>query len=1620
MSRDLSETSPVETINRNPARWPLPVRQIARRLEEEPEPLWQLHLLFDIAEFFIKVLGAWDFNRCRKESRLQDSPELLKKIADLKKRPSLGHWVGLIAFAENSGVPDLKNVASEDFQIAANSILKLRNKMAHQATPNRHSLSAMLRSTSSNLAKILNAIEEEKLEFVCEQVRPSNSLEPPAWGRFFVRSDGMQTDLFPWILALFENDETKTVLCYDGFAGEAAYVDLAQGDSPSRLPPQAGKWAADECRRLFEPGATPVFFDNLIDSRNDRICPSYNYINRDCCIASVLKTIGDFPDRIIFLRGDAGTGKTSLCCQLVERFQRDRESQRGLIELHHFCGGEAQGASDAGKILDNLALQLRHYWVCDNQLQLAALVDSFLGDPQNELAIMIDGLDEIVQPSEIRDLICGLHAIKVRWPGARLKIVVSGQPKIEQEIPTTFHQTVHTHDLEGFTAEDVNALAQKLELRNSDWTTNNTQHLLAHTAGLALYVSSFLLDVSSGVSRREDIGSLPLELTAYWESLIQKAIRADLSDEELRKKKNDAQELLGQIHAAKPELLSLENLKAFKEESDKVIQNHHSGDEKMILLHVLANFPGPLVSEQLREILGWESIKRVDRAVKPFGSLLQTGLGGFGLYHQSIADFLRQRQNGVMLSERADGMILDWLSGWRSDENKAHAWLKFVPAWNRRLLAVHPDAEQSVNHEVVSAFWERFNDFDWLLWVVSQKRHLELYSIGLALLGDEPFGRIHLSPSYRSCRNTQDQKVAKDYLSHLETKASEESERQDRGDAYVDKQDNEPLEILGGWTREEAGSAWEGGEARARAEEERLETDMPEEWFIGSFDTQEALSEIQRSFDAAIKSFEPKPDRHDPKWKLQLSCAFLAGHQSALAEIHLLPPDTRRESVAACIVHAGVFEGSKIAVKADEILAACTHPSILINSRPFDACRHAEWLYRANSGDFQFAAIAPLLAIREKQGTQKEDPIDVYLFDWLKNREVARWRFAVSDRVYLLGVGSDGEEILLSVSGKYQFRKRDGTTRTLDIPENAKIKWINHDMRFLALECGKNYRIFDCAKNQVAGPCTKDLGELNGIRVSENGALAVYLDNRSFGLWSSSFPKSRQPLWLLDGQYPNDDEKPRNFALSPNARFFYLRGEIREVSSGDVWRRIDNVSWEVEACFSSDGRMLALLEPHGDLKVFDVQKGRQIAHILCRAGCSDQFTSSAMAFSPDGNFLFVKTLTDAFSVLDLRMSSSPEAENVNGRLLLREHSALIPVPPIPVSPGLEQIAISDRTVPGDARGYFKTINLQDNLVRTFEQKQLLEAYALRGNEEDWNWLGIDCIGADAFWLLRPGFVLEQIDKTSLSTISRTDLLADSDEIDWPALLKVSEWRFQNSDTYSVEKLPDREWEILCFVAGTNDEVIAGAHPNLLLHISLTSQKILHAKNTGDFELNLKTHSLTGDVIAFANYSQDQAGIWDYRSNTWIESGKLYPENGPNTGWFARAVPFPWLGKVALICDWNGVFGWFDYQTLEVKLYDRDQWIKVSKLPAFSIANTPLMLAVFGSSGTNYLPTSGVCLVNPFSSEAFAHVFFETSINTVLRIAERRFCVSFEDGSFECISVEGLDEMEPSFSRAASV
>jgi len=474
--------------------------------------------------------------------------------------------------------------------------------------------------------------------------------------------------------------------------------------------------------------------------------------------------------------------------------------------------------------------------------------------------------------------------------------------------------------------------------------------------------------------------------------------------------------------------------------------------------------------------------------------------------------------------------------------------------------------------------------------------------------------------------------------------------------------------------------------------------------------------------------------------------------------------------------------------------------------------------------------------------------------------------------------------------------------------------------------------------------------------------------------------------------------------ISANGRFFYLRGEIRDVSSSELWRRIPGVSFQAQATFSADGRMLALIEESGDLQVFDVQEGRQIAHIVCRAGCDEEYSansSSPIAFSPDGNLLLVNTSTEAFSVIDLRRSATPEAIQAKQKLLLESEADFIPV-----FPSSEQLTISDGSASSNSFGYFKTVDLVDGSARTFGKKELIAAHENNQYEEGEEWLGVDCVGPDGYWATLPGFVLKQFDKTSFAWVSTTCLLEQSGHIDWKVACEVPSWHGENGEKWSFENLSEREWDILCFADGSDDEVIAWAYPNMLLHICLRGRKVIHATNTGKFELAGENYGISGDFITFPSNNQNQVGVWNYRTNIWIESQSFYADGGPIHSGFSRPVPFPWVGKVVLICGWRGVFGFFDCRSGELKLYEPDQWIAVSDMPAFSITGTKFMLAVVKSCGINYLPTSGVCLIDPFSGDTFSHEFFEFPIKTLVRINEKRFCVCFVDGSFEQILIEG--------------
>lgn len=1164
-----------------------------------------------------------------------------------------------------------------------------------------------------------------------------------------------------------------------------------------------------------------------------------------------------------------------------------------------------------------------------------------------------------------------------------VQVILAGQPKIEGDLRAILKNASNTISVDGFTFEEVRALANKLELWNVGWTDADSLRLLKQTLGLALYVDSFLRDVASGNVRRELISNLPSELTGYWEQSIQRSIHSILPAEALNEKQRETHRLLGQVHSKYPDLLSKDLMQELCTAASDVIRSHHSGDERMIPLYVIASFPRPLSLEELREVLGWADIKLVKRALAPFGSLVLIERDHYRLYHRSVATFLWSRLDSAHLLERADRLVLAWLANWRSDENRAHLWFEFFDGWNRRLLS-----SGTGNSEVIEAFLARFNALDWLEWVVVNRRTSALLALSLSLLGDNALAELSMSFALRPGAHRSSENVVRDMIAQIQRcKKLDEERHEKRETEYVDEQDREPLEELGGFSRSDMSDFWASLNASERAEQERLNSGMPESWFTGSFDTSEALREIRAAYNAALEDFEIPTEHLGIREVLSRISQFLSNSQAAFAEIANVDPTDQRIAIANVIVSGSGLASLPITEEAASLLASRT-PQIKIVGESERITKHGEIVYRPIRGGIFFATRAPYLAIREDNGTSKCPQTSLALYDWLRGQEVNRIQFPEGSKVFVQALRDDAAEILLSIDGNYQVMKWDRSSRRLDLPNDSNIEGATADLRFIAMFRDKSYRVFDATEGVFIELDGSQVSEPKGMRLADDGMLGVILDNRRFGFWSCVAASVRLH-WCRGFNPPESDEKPYNFILSPNGRFFYLRGEIREVSTGFVWRKLTRVDWAGQATFSADGRMLAILQSGGQLEVFDVQTGACIAEIACRSGSASFYKSSDIAFSPDGRFLFAKTISEAFSVIDLRRSGIRAAA-----VRLQEDLEIIPV-----APSLGQVASA-----AVHSGHLSVISLADGSASRIGQKEILAAAISHEEDEFWEDHPVSCVGVKSNWSACPGFILREIDKTSLAIVSTTEFLDPIHGLDWEQLSKYPTFLRRDDDPPDLERVASQAWGVIGFVPGSDDEIIAHAYPNILFLIDLSRKKVLSVRNTGDFEFEGDNFSIADDTIAFCSYVGKRCGVWNFREDRWTE---VAIDVGPNANMAGSTIPvlFPWLNKVALVCDWRGVIGHWSYADSELTLYERDKCFPAANHSAFVLERTSFMLAVIKSSGVDYELTSGVFILNPFTGENFGHRYFEKPIRTLIQHEANRFCVLFTDGTFELIRVE---------------
>jgi len=538
---------------------PLSVSTILSRLNHERDELWQFRLYLDIGEAYIKIVAAWLLNRARSEPRNRDSEALRKLIENLKTPTSLGNWLGVIKETSKSNFKagDFERTVANSLTWPIEGIVKIRNEDAHRATPARAEISRKLDDLKQYIEELTKQVTKSELVFECVPVRKS-ALTSPAWGRFIVSYSSIRTDLFPWIVAVYAKDEPTALFAYDKRTDkkEPLYIDLAASDPPSTFPPDPQQITSDEFRAIFDVGDAPVFFESLIAARSGERMDS-SYIQRTPLVNRILDAVATDRGKVVFLRGDAGSGKTSLCCQIVSRLRREADTNGQLLVLHHFCGRDSSISDSSKKTLENLAAQLSHAQNAGQGQSFSVLAKEAIKGPGRIIRIIIDGLDEVEDAARgpLLGVICDLV---VSSADCDLKVILAGQPKIEGDHDKFLRVAVNTILVDGLTLEEVRALANKHELWNQGWTDSDSRSLLKHTSGLALYIESFLRDVARGNVRREIVSDLPLQLSSYWEKLIKRSIHSVLPEEKLDEKIDETHRILGQVHSKHPDLLPKE------------------------------------------------------------------------------------------------------------------------------------------------------------------------------------------------------------------------------------------------------------------------------------------------------------------------------------------------------------------------------------------------------------------------------------------------------------------------------------------------------------------------------------------------------------------------------------------------------------------------------------------------------------------------------------------------------------------------------------------------------------------------------------------------------------------------------------------------------------------------------------------------------------------------------------------------------------------------------------------------------------------------------------------------------------------------------------------------------
>ena len=1563
---------------------------IAHRLRHEEDILWRLNLLLDLGEFCLKAQAAFVLSRFR--SRFISPQQKIDYEAAVKglKEATFGKWIACIELRQKLPALALDSLFNEEFKKSASRLSDIRNRYAHDATPTRSQLVVITEQLREAVAGLFDNFLKRALVFVIEP-KPQSATSRPEWGRVYLEWDGCRIDLFPWLVAKIERDETVGIFAFNDFRKKDApsFVDHGRGDRGTSFSPVADDWIFQSLNQMFAVHGSAMLFDELIATRSDLRDPGSEYVTRTQSLKSIRQALSDNRGKIVWLSGEAGIGKTSLVCQLIVELEQNFASDKPAVVLRHLCSRRVSGTSSASAVKKNLCDQLRpHLPVDEPASELGDAITRYLASEQEELWVLIDGLDEMENAGEIEAIIREMARLAGGQSGQSLWLLIAGQPHLAQFFQKAAADDYVTHTAGGMSVEEISLVAQKYEARNRGWTDADNHQLAKKTGGLPLYVQSFLKELSERRKTREDIETLPADLNDYWAGILDSALSSLSPDTELQEQIKRIEEILKAIHRAESSLLpSLEDLS--KQVRQHLTRRFGSG-EKALLLYVLACSPNPLNEQQLAQILGWEP-KKVTQFLKLSASFIRTVSSAVTLYHERVADFLLSREGGSQLATKAESRLETWLADWRGDDLKTSSWLPFITHCHRRAQSEENDSAKERGQSLVKTLVSLCEDWEFLHWILRSRKISELQAACLELMEDESLQALRSSFNLHPAPNHEDRRVLRERNIHLEEEAdSQPSEIEEPEPEYSDIEDENEIEEYG----------LESIESADLQEKERLRSPLPEYWFCGESDTTAALKTIHRSFNNALEGIVTEKTIAHSTEALGEFVLFLKSSRTALDEITALP-DTSGKALAVCLCNSGLLKDSDLLAKAKQLLAEGTVPSIVRLKPGLKHHFFGELIHRPLNTSFEFASRAPLLAYAEPPKPGYSVSPTLVLWNWLENRVVQRLSLPHSKSVYLEALSADGEALIASVGGKLQILRWDGSATDLNVAEKSDLAAINPGFTHAIFSKG-SYHYIDLVRNvELCDPCTEE--QLIGARLTESGAFCVYLSYRQFSVWTPIPELQYRGLasCMAIEDYPQMNDKPTNFIISPNGHFFYVRGQLNELSSRKVFRRFPDVSADASAAFSADSRMLAILETNGELRVFGVQSSQLIAHILCKSGADIYHKTPSLDFTMDGRFLMVRTDTEAFSVVDLCRSVSSDVMMETPRFSLNE------LDPLPVAVGLREMAVSNQ----DRNPDYLHESFRDLLeweVLQLDRATLLGASIDGEVDLLGKYSGTPLVDAKSLWVPRQGFVLDEVCKATGKLLSRRHLIEQHPEIDWEEVIVAPAWSAQNTncDLEMGESIAHQiRWGMVCVRPDVAGEVVGSAYPNILVHINLAERKISKIRNVDSFVLDSGDFAVSGNWLVLPSHSRDRLGLWDLEKDSWqIFDRDSIPELFDRCH-IQRGIPFEWLKKVVLI-DWDkGLIGWIDVS--ERKFYPTlATHNKLSSLPAYSLKGTPLLVGVTAPRGENFFNHYGLCLVDPFEEKFFAHVYFEQEITDFVRISETRFCVIFKDGSVEEVAVDG--------------